>query len=293
MRITKILLTTAIVALATPVLADQANMDKAISAAFKSYHEGGIDGMYQDARLCTTGVDFESRTQSPAKQAEYCGAFEYTGFLILDHYGQLKDAGYFDSVGVLYRADANLERAGIINSPQQLNDYFASHFGYVRKKVRAQLPPPGVNMPEAADDSKASEQAKIEQYKQKVVLAAKKECDGDVGDGVVSNAFSVGPNSTAPTVIVARSNECAGGAGGGSWLWAFTRDGRAIQPVPGDTPRAPERVTFEGDKIIVQSVEYGDGDALNDPTHVTLITYKVAGSKLAKVSSRVIATTEH
>ncbi|VVE88401.1 hypothetical protein [Pandoraea bronchicola] len=145
MRIAKALLATLIVSLATPAFADQANMDKAINAAFKSYHDGGIEGMYQDARLCTTGVDFASRTESPAKRAEYCGAFEYTGFLILDAYDKLKDAGYFQAVGVLHRVGVNLERAGTINSPQQLNEYLVSHFGYVRAKVLARLPVPSTS----------------------------------------------------------------------------------------------------------------------------------------------------
>lgn len=156
MRHKKLFIAAAFALAALPAFADQANMEKAINAAFKSYHDGGVEGMYQDARLCTTGVDFGSRTKSPAKQAEYCGAFEYTGFVILDHYNQLKDAGYFESVGVLYRADANLERAGIINSPQQLNDYFASHFGYVRKKVLARLSASSAPAPAAAPTNSAS-----------------------------------------------------------------------------------------------------------------------------------------
>lgn len=136
---TKALLTAALFAVAVPAMADRANLDRAMVAAFKSYHEGGVQQLYQDASMCTTGVDFNSPTESPEKQSEYCMAFEYTGFLILDHEGELGDAQYFSSVGVLLRADQNLERAAVISTPEQLNAYFVPRLGYVKKKVLTRL----------------------------------------------------------------------------------------------------------------------------------------------------------
>lgn len=140
----------------------------------------------------------------------------------------------------------------------------------------------------AAMPCHAASKAQIAHYEKQVERVASKECDGDTGDGVATSAYSGNVTGVGPvTVVSALSNGCAGGQVPRTWLWVFLPDGGASQA--SQPPNSVESVGFDGDQIVVKSLEVGQEDSPNFPSHLTQLVYKVVGRKLALSGSKLLA----
>ncbi|WP_114815490.1 hypothetical protein [Paraburkholderia kururiensis] len=134
----------------------------------------------------------------------------------------------------------------------------------------------------------AAGKIEVARYEKQVERAAVKECDGDTGDGVGTTAYPGNLAGTGPvTIISAGANGCAGGQAPRTWLWVFFADGGASQVIP--SPNFIESIGFDGDRILVKSLEVGQEDPPNFPSHLTQLVYKLTGRKPTLVSSRLLA----
>ncbi|AIV49998.1 hypothetical protein [Burkholderia pseudomallei] len=134
----------------------------------------------------------------------------------------------------------------------------------------------------------AANKAQVAQYEKQVERVATKECDGDTGDGVATSAYSGNLTGVGPvTVVSAMSNGCAGGQAPRTWLWVFLSDGSGSQA--SQPPNSVESIGFDGNQIVVKSLEVGQEDSPNFPSHLTQFVYKVVGRKLALSGSKLLA----
>ncbi|KVN83501.1 hypothetical protein [Burkholderia ubonensis] len=135
MRITKALLVAALIALATPAFADQANLDRAVKDALKTFRAGGEPALQQKVEICETGVDWTGAVDSPQKQVEYCAALEFAGLAIIRHDGKQDLAEYFKAADVWVRVNYIASRARVIELPEQVAPYWTPRIKYVNKRV--------------------------------------------------------------------------------------------------------------------------------------------------------------
>ncbi|MGF6904652.1 hypothetical protein [Paraburkholderia sp. GAS348] len=131
-------------AVASPALADQKNLDRAVKDAIATYRKGGSDALVSSAKICSSGVDGVNGTldASPADKAEYCFAFEVASATIINRKpGAVPptDANYFRSDNVVVRATLNLERARVFNLPEQVNPYMVPRVNYVADETVTRL----------------------------------------------------------------------------------------------------------------------------------------------------------
>lgn len=247
--------------------------------AFKTYRQGGITGVYTAVTQCYGHL--RPGQKALERSVEFCVALDIGGVVIdsevasAEHFP--RDPRFME-VAAANRINAVLRRYGMSASNDDTTAYFAARVGRIQKYTNdaAQL------------DSHAVGQSQIAHYKKQVVQAATRECDGDTGDGVATTAYSGNLAGVGPvTVISAGSNGCAGGQAPRNWLWVFFADGSSSQT--NQPPNQLDSLAFSDDQIVVKSLEVGQEDSPNFPSHLTQLTYKVNGRKLMLAGSRFLA----
>lgn len=126
-----------------PAMADSwdsnQNIDKAMTAALKTYASNGVSGMVDQVNNCNAGLDTRPGNKNLGRDVEYCIAYEMSAAIIdreAAKDGNFPRSGAFDGNKVMVRAMLLLEKARIVRLPEEFERYLLPRF----TKIDTELP---------------------------------------------------------------------------------------------------------------------------------------------------------
>lgn len=139
----RIILALSVLTCCLPAVADSwdsnLNIDRAMSAALKTYKSNGALGLVSDSKNCYAGLDTSRTNKNVGRDVEYCISFELSSVIIDREVSAAMSVPrneYLSSFDVFTRAMFNLERARIVRQPEEFDRYLLPRF----TKINAEIP---------------------------------------------------------------------------------------------------------------------------------------------------------